>query len=96
MSPRLNNAYLYLLTAAAMSLGWRIRGQFGHEIGAAMAGALAALGIVMAAGREDWRRRAVAFAALGALGWSFGGSMSYMKVVGYCHSSDPATVAYAF
>jgi hypothetical protein len=93
---RMKPVYLYLFTAIAMSLGWRIRGQFGHEIGAAMAGALAGLALVIATGRSDWHRRAVLFAGLAALGWSFGGSMSYMKVVGYCHSSDPATVLYGF
>ena len=84
------------LTAISMSLGWRIRGQFGHEIGAAMAGALAGLAIVLAGGREHWRRRAPICACLCAIGWSFGGSMSYMKVVGFCHSSDSATALYGF
>jgi hypothetical protein len=88
--------YLLLLTAVSMSLGWRIRGQFGHEIGAAMAGALVGLGLVIGAGRMDWYRKATFFAGFAALGWSFGGSMSYMKVVSFCHSSDPATVVYGF
>jgi hypothetical protein len=87
---------LVALTALSMSLGWRIRGQFGHELGAAIAGALGGLAIVLLAGREDWLRRAHYFAFFGALGWSFGGSMSYMKVVQYCHSSDSATALYGF
>jgi hypothetical protein len=32
----------------------------------------------------------------GGLGWAFGGSMSYMKVVAYTHSPDAATVLYGF
>jgi hypothetical protein len=84
------------LAAISMSLAWRIRGQFGHEIGAAMAGALGAMAIALLSGRHDWRRRVDYFAFLGALGWSFGGSISYMKVIGYCHSSDSATVLYGF
>ncbi len=91
MTPR-----LVLLTGLSMALGWRIRGQFGHEIGAAMAGALGAMAIAVLSGREDWRRRVHYFALFGALGWAFGGSMSYMKVVGYGHSSDSATVLYGF
>jgi hypothetical protein len=87
---------MVLLTALSMSLAWRIRGQFGHEIGAAMAGALGGIVIALLAGREDWRRRVPYLAFFGALGWAFGGSISYMKVIGYCHSSDPATVLYGF
>ncbi len=85
-----------LLTGFTMSLGWRIRGQFGHEIGAAIPGALGAMAVVLLSGREDWWRRIHYFALFGALGWAFGGSMSYMKVVGYTHSSDSATVLYGF
>ena len=33
---------------------------------------------------------------LGAIGWSFGGSMSYMMVVGYSHSPQSKTVLYGF
>lgn len=79
-----------------MALGWRIRGQFGHEIGAAMAGAMAAMAVVLLSGREDWHRRIHYIALFGAIGWAFGGSISYMKVVGYTHSSDSATVLYGF
>jgi len=88
--------HLVLLTAFSMAVGWRVRGQFGHEIGAAMAGALGAMALALFSGREDWRRRVHYFALFGALGWAFGGSMSYMKVVGYSHSSDSATVLYGF
>lgn len=89
-------AYGVLLCAASMSVGWRIRGQFGHEIGAAIAGALGAMAVVLASGREDWWRRVHYFAMLGAIGWAFGGSMSYMKVVFFTHSSDSTTVFYGF
>jgi hypothetical protein len=88
--------YSVLFCAASMSVGWRIRGQFGHEIGAAIAGALGAMAVVLASCREDWWRRVHYFALLGALGWSFGGSISYMKVISFTHSSDSATVFYGF
>ena len=32
----------------------------------------------------------------GALGWSFGGSISYMQVVAYTHSGDSLSVLYGF
>ena len=54
------------------------------------------MALVLASGREDWWRRVHFFALFGAIGWSFGGSMSYMKVVSYCHSSQSATVLYGF
>lgn len=91
-----DDRHLIVLCGLSMSLGWRIRGQFGHEIGAAIAGALGAMAIVLLSGRRDWWSRVHYFGLFGALGWAFGGSMSYMKVVGYCHSSDSATVLYGF
>jgi hypothetical protein len=85
-----------LLAALSLSIGWGIRGQFGHEYGAAMAGSLSCLAIAVLSGREDWHRRAAYFAMLGGIGWSFGGSMSYMKVVAFTHSPDAATALYGF
>jgi hypothetical protein len=86
----------YALTAFSLWLGWGIRGNFGHEYGAMMPGALAAMAAVLLSGREDWYRRIVYFAMFGALGWSFGGSISYMQVVAYTHSGDSASVLYGF
>ena len=40
-----------------MSIGWGIRGQFGHEYGAAMAGALGGMAVALLSGRADWTRR---------------------------------------
>jgi hypothetical protein len=85
-----------LLTALSMSVGWGVRGQFGHEYGAALAGALGAMAVALLSGREDWRRRIIFFGVFGAIGWSFGGSMSYGKVIAYAHSPDSATVLYGY
>jgi hypothetical protein len=85
-----------ILTALSLSIGWGIRGNFGHEFGAMIAGALSAMAAVIASGREDWHRRIPYFGMLGALGWSFGGSMSYMQVVGYTHSGHSLSVLYGF
>ena len=49
-------------------------------------GALAAMATVLLSGRDDWHRRIVYFAMFRRLGWSFGGSISYMQVVAYTHS----------
>jgi hypothetical protein len=85
-----------LLTGLSVSIGWGVRGQFGHEYGAALAGALGGMVVAMLAGRSDWRPRIAYFATLGAIGWAFGGGMSYMKTVAYSHSSDSATTLYGF
>lgn len=89
-------APLVLATALSLSLGWGIRGNFGHEFGAMIPGALAALAAVLLSGREDWQARAAFFAFFGAVGWSFGGSMSYMMVIGYTHSGYPDSVLYGY
>ena len=87
---------LFLLTALSLSIGWGIRGNFGHEFGAMIPGALAAMAAVLLSGRDDWRRRIAFFGFFGALGWSFGGSISYMQVIGYTHSGHSPSVLYGF
>lgn len=87
---------LILLTALSLSIGWGIRGNFGHEAGAMIPGALAAMAAVLLSGREDWHRRVAYFAAFGAVGWSFGGSMSYGQVIAYTHSGHSLSVIYGF
>lgn len=74
-----------LLVALSLSIGWGVRGNWGHEFGAMIPGALAAVAAVLVSGRPDWHRRVAFFAMFGALGWSFGGSISYMVVIGYTH-----------
>lgn len=85
-----------ILCGLSLCVGWGIRGNFGHEYGAALAGALTAMAVVLLSGREDWWRYIHYFALFGAIGWSFGGSMSYMMVVGYTHSPHSGTVLYGF
>lgn len=87
---------LILLTGLSVSIGWGVRGQFGHEYGAALAGALGGMTVALLSGREDWRRRVHYFAFLGSIGFGFGGAMSYMKTIAYAHSSDSHTVLYGF
>jgi hypothetical protein len=96
LAPADRSGPFYLATALSLSLGWGIRGNFGHEYGAMIPGALAALAAVLLSGRGDWHRRAVDLALFGALGWSFGGSMSYMQVVAYTHSGHSPSLFYGF
>lgn len=95
-TPAVNHGKMIVLTALSLSIGWGIRGNFGHEYGAMIAGALAAMAVVITSGREDWWRRVHYFALFGALGWSFGGSISYMQVVAYTHSGHSLSVLYGF
>lgn len=85
-----------LLTALSLSIGWGIRGNFGHEYGAMVPGALAAMAFCLLSGRQDWHRRVAFFGFFGAIGWSLGGSISYMQVIGYTHSGVLSSVVYGF
>ncbi|MBN9662786.1 MAG: hypothetical protein J0H49_31600 [Acidobacteria bacterium] len=85
-----------LAVALAHSIGWGVRGQWGHEAGAMIPGALSALAAVCLVGRSDWLRRFLHCAFFAAIGWSFGGSMSYMKVLGFTHSDSAPDVFYGF
>ena len=85
-----------ILAGLAMSLGWGIRGDYGHEAGAMLPGALVVLAILLTAGRADWLARASTLAMLGAIGWAFGGQMSYGIVIGYTGAATLPDVAYGF
>src|SRR3972149_4716544 len=88
--------FAILLAALSLSIGWGVRGNWGHDFGAMIPGALAAMAVCLTSGRPDWRERVAYFAFFGALGWSFGGSLSYMQVVGYTHSGHFLSMAYGF
>ncbi len=81
-----------LFGALAGGLGWGIRGQYGHETGAMIAGSLVALVLALLFCRDAPSlpvARAVAWATV-AIG--FGGSMTYGQTVGLTH--DPALVGH--
>ncbi|WP_247236718.1 hypothetical protein [Telluribacter sp. SYSU D00476] len=84
------------MAMAGLSLGtaWAIRGQFGHEQGAAWAGAIGSLSILLITKRDDWYRRAFQATLAGALGWGVGGIMSYGAVVGYGRDVEFINVYY--
>jgi hypothetical protein len=85
-----------LLVLLSLSIGWGIRGNYGHEAGAMIPGALAAIAAALMSGREDWRRRVPYFAFFGALSWAFGGSIAYMVPPSYTQTGHLATQVYGF
>jgi hypothetical protein len=85
-----------ILIGLSLSIGWGIRGNFGHEYGAAFAGSLAAIAAALLSGREDWRERVAYFAFFGALGWGFGASVSYMQVLSYTESGHASSQLYGY
>ena len=85
-----------ILVLLSLSIGWGIRGNYGHEAGAMIPGALAGIAAALISGREDWRRRVPYFAFFGALGWAFGGSIAYMVPPTYTQTGHLATQVYGF
>lgn len=85
-----------LLVAISLSIGWGIRGNFGHEAGAMIAGGLSALAVALLSERDDWQRRAAYFGLFGALGFGFGGSISYMYPLSFTESGQTASTYYGF
>lgn len=85
-----------LLIALSLSIGWGIRGNFGHESGAMIAGVLAATAVAVVSRRDDWRRRVPYFALFGGLGWGFGGSISYMYPFSFTESGHTASTYYGY
>jgi hypothetical protein len=83
-----------LLVGMSLGTAWAIRGQFGHEHGAAFAGALGSLSVLLLVNRKDWLSHAFSITLAGALGWGLGGMMSYGLVVGYGRGDDFGNVFY--
>lgn len=94
----MNKQTLFSLLVAGLSLGtaWAIRGQFGHEQGAAWAGGIGGLSIVLLSKRGDWYAKAFQLALASAIGWGIGGIISYGIVVGYGRGLAFGNVYYGF
>jgi hypothetical protein len=92
----MNKQFLYSLIIAGMALAtaWAIRGQFGHEQGAAWAGGIGGLAIVLLSKRKDWYQKAFQIALASAVGWGITGMISYGVVVGYGRGTDFGNVYY--
>jgi len=83
-----------LVVAMALGTAWAIRGKFGHEQGAAWAGAIGAIALILVAGRTDWYHKVFKLALAAAVGWGLGGMISYGVVVGYGRAADFPNVYY--
>ena len=83
-----------LVVGLALGTAWAIRGQFGHEPGAAWAGGIGALALVLVSQRKDWYNKALLITLSSALGWGAGGIISYGIVVGYGRSTDFLNASY--
>ncbi len=83
-----------LIVGLTLGTAWAIRGQFGHEQGAAWAGGIGALGLVLVSKRRDWYSKILLIALSSAAGWGAGGMISYGQVVGYGRSSGFLNASY--
>ena len=72
-------------TAMAGGMGWGIRGQYGHETVATIAGVLVSLVLVFLFCPGNRSIHVVRAAALGTIAMGFGGSMTYGQTVGLTH-----------
>lgn len=77
-----------LIVAMSLATAWAIRGQFGHEQGAAWAGGIGGLALVMVSKRKDWYNKMILVALASAIGWGAGGMISYGRVVGYGNADN--------
>ena len=89
-----NTLLACLIAAIAFGTAWAIRGKFGHEQGAAWAGGIGAIALILVAKRADWYNRIFKIALAAAFGWGLGGMISYGVVVGYGRADEFVNVYY--
>ena len=77
-----------LTTAMAGGMGWGIRGQYGHETGAMIAGVLVSLNLVFLFCPGNTSIHVIRAAALGTIAMGFGGAMTYGQTVGLTHDAS--------
>lgn len=77
-----------LLTSSAAGMGWGIRGQYGHETGAMIAGALTSLTLVLLFVPNISSLAAARAAAMMTVGIGIGGQMTYGQTVGLTHDAE--------
>jgi len=85
-----------LFVALAVGLGWGIRGDFGHLVGAMYPGAALALALAYVSGQRSLFLWMPILAALSAMAIGSGGSMSYALLHGYAQSDTFVNYAYGF
>jgi len=84
------------LVALAVGLGWGIRGDFGHLLGAMYPGACLALGLAYVSRQRSLFLWMPIIAAVSALGIGSGGSMSYGMLHGYAQADTFVNYSYGF
>ncbi|MBI5690216.1 MAG: hypothetical protein HZC55_08950, partial [Verrucomicrobia bacterium] len=77
-----------LLTSLAGGMGWGIRGQYGHETGAMIAGALVGTTLLLLFGKGADPLRAMRAAAFATIAMGIGGSMTYGQTIGLTQDRD--------
>lgn len=77
-----------LAGAAAGGLGWGIRGQYGHETGAMLAGALVGLTLMLMFGVRLHPRTAMTAVAMLTVGIGIGGLETYGQTIGLTQNKD--------
>lgn len=85
-----------LFVALAVGLGWGIRGDFGHVLGAMFPGAALGLGFAYVTGQKSMFKWMPLLGAIGGLGISTGGAMSYGILHGYAKSDTFINYSYGF
>ncbi len=85
---KLSLVWTILLAAAAGGMGWGIRGQYGHQTGAMIAGVLVGLVFALRVFPNLSSRTAAQAVAFFTLGISIGGSMTYGQTLGLSHDAD--------
>ena len=85
-----------IIAAMALGTSWAVRGKFGHEQGAAWAGAIGGIVLVLLSGRKDWYQKIYTVALAAAVGWGMGGMCSYGLLVGYGNADDFPNALYGF
>lgn len=85
---RINLILAMLLTAMAAGMGWGIRGQYGHETGAMIAGVLTSLTLVMLFIPQASSLMAARVAAMMTVAIGIGGTMTYGQTIGLTHNRE--------
>lgn len=85
-----------LASAAAGGMGWGIRGQYGHETGAMLAGVLVGFTLLLLFGRQLHPRTALAAIAMLTVGIGIGGLETYGQTIGLTQNKGMAGNTAAF
>lgn len=85
-----------LFVGLGVGLGWGIRGDFGHSLGAMAPGATLGMGFAYVTGQRSMFKWMPLLAAAGAFFISLGGMMSYGVLHGYAKSDTLVNYSYGF